>query len=407
VSDLSDDERKLFARARLEALHHRPYFASLLFALRPAPCPGLGTVGVDLSGNLYIDFATFRQWSLAERAGALVHEASHVLRGHHRRAQRAGAVLDAVTWNVAADLEINDDIGLELPDGALDPNDFALPSGQLAEWYYEALPHDEPNRAHTDCGSCVDGRRRPWEVAGGALTESELDSIRRSVAEAIRNAPPGSTPDADTRWANAELEPEVNWRSVLRATVTGVGRSVGSTHWTYARPSRRRAPGPGPILPSTYTPRHRVALVIDTSASMGQADLDRVATEALALCRAIPGVEVDVYSCDAAATHEGVLPPGRTLTLTGGGGTDLTIGIDAAVRARPRPSIVIVATDGCTPWPATPTPNVPVVALLVGDSPPPPPDWIRTVSVRDAPSPWWPRASRFNTSSTRRLAGGT
>jgi predicted metal-dependent peptidase len=58
----------------------------------------------------------------------------------------------------------------------------------------------------------------------------------------------------------------------------------------------------------------------------------------------------------------------RDVELAGGGGTDMGRGIDAAVALRPRPSVVIVLTDGLTPWPTGQPRGVRVViGLLVDD----------------------------------------
>src|SRR5437764_1272375 len=56
--------------------------------------------------------------------------------------------------------------------------------------------------------------------------------------------------------------------------------------------------------------------------------------------------------------------------LTGGGGTDMRVGITAATRARPAPHVIVVLTDGDTPWPDEPTRARLVCAVI---SPPPPP----------------------------------
>jgi hypothetical protein len=64
-------------------------------------------------------------------------------------------------------------------------------------------------------------------------------------------------------------------------------------------------------------------------------------------------------------------------------------GIQAAAELRPRPSVVIVLTDGFTPWPRRRPGGIRVVVGLLGEGkgPPgcPPPEWARTVLIEDAP----------------------
>jgi predicted metal-dependent peptidase len=50
--------------------------------------------------------------------------------------------------------------------------------------------------------------------------------------------------------------------------------------------------------------------------------------------------------------------------LVGGGGTDMRVGIAAAEGTRPRPDVVVVLSDGLTPWPDQPTRARLVVAIL-------------------------------------------
>jgi hypothetical protein len=67
-------------------------------------------------------------------------------------------------------------------------------------------------------------------------------------------------------------------------------------------------------------------------------------------------------------------------------------GIAQALALRPRPSVVVVLTDGFTPWPAEPVRGARVVVALIGPpdgpvrghrrpEPPSPPAWARTVRL--------------------------
>lgn len=47
-------------------------------------------------------------------------------------------------------------------------------------------------------------------------------------------------------------------------------------------------------------------------------------------------------------------PPRRQVTLQSGGGTDMADAITTALAARPAPDLLIVITDGYTPWPVRP-----------------------------------------------------
>jgi hypothetical protein len=51
---------------------------------------------------------------------------------------------------------------------------------------------------------------------------------------------------------------------------------------------------------------------------------------------------------------------------------------------RPRPSVVIVLTDGYTPWPAAAPRAATVVVGLLGPVPPEPPSWARVVRIEAA-----------------------
>ncbi|MGH3305853.1 MAG: VWA-like domain-containing protein [Streptosporangiaceae bacterium] len=64
--------------------------------------------------------------------------------------------------------------------------------------------------------------------------------------------------------------------------------------------------------------------------------------------------QLRVLACDSAAgpAQRGQLS--AQVDLVGGGGTDMGTGIAAASVLRPRPAIIVVLTDGFTPWPDEP-----------------------------------------------------
>ncbi|CAM5478515.1 Metal-dependent peptidase OS=Streptomyces tendae OX=1932 GN=GUR47_30105 PE=4 SV=1 [Streptomyces tendae] len=121
----------------------------------------------------------------------------------------------------------------------------------------------------------------------------------------------------------------------------------------YGRPSRRSAGTPGVVLPSLRRRPPRVAVVIDTSGSVSDAELGSALLEVAAIARAVGGRRdlVSVVPCDAAARLAHSLCRTEGIELVGGGGTDLRAGFAKALAARPAPDVVVVLTDGQTPWP--------------------------------------------------------
>ena len=53
--------------------------------------------------------------------------------------------------------------------------------------------------------------------------------------------------------------------------------------------------------------------------------------------------------------------------LSGGGNTDLRVGIRAAGELRPRPDVIAVITDGYTLWPPNAPDKTRLVAVVIND----------------------------------------
>lgn len=414
VRALDTTETRTFRTARLLSAEWQPYLMHALFAVSPVAAPGLGTFAVDARWRLYIAperLSGPEAWTMQEQAAVLLHEVGHLLREHAPRAESLPGQVNALAWNLAGDAEINDDLlaaYVPLPEGAVTPNDLGCQPGGVAEHYYAAIapPPSEgqgegglPDDGEAGCGSGAGCPAVPGEVAAdvsvpgevsGPLTDADADLVRRRVATDVQEHQQskgrGTVPAGMARWAEKTLAPPtVPWSRLLRSAVRrAVADSAGRVRHTYTRPSRRRLPKI--ITPAMRAPSVTVSIVIDTSGSMQPDDLTAALSEVKGVLTAsgIARDKVTLLACDAAATKPRRVRSVEDVDLSGGGGTDMRVGIDAAESARPAPHVVIVLTDGGTPWPEDPPRAKLVCAVIREGDPTGTPEWATTVHVPPA-----------------------
>ncbi len=383
--------------ARLWATDRFPYLATGLFSAEVVAAPDSGTVSVDEGWRMHADPELAATWSPAQLGSVLVHHVCHLLRMHGERAR--GLQIgpnDTHAWVRAADAEINDDLvpaGLDLPGHPVLPRDFGAEDGLLAEQYFAAgttdrseKSEDEGETAGTwlDCGSGADGQPRPDDGSPNQ-PEWQADLLRRQVAKDIveYGKTAGKVPAGLLRWAQEEMAPTVNWRTLLAAELRrAVAEVAGAVDYSYRRPSRRASVSGTVVLPALRRPLPEVAIVCDTSASMTDDLLAGALAEVDGLLRALGlARQVRVLACDTAVSAAQRVSSARQVQLTGGGGTDMVAGLEAAVALRPRPAVTIVLTDGYTPWPNLAPKGTRVVVGLLGLDAPDAPPWARVVRV--------------------------
>jgi predicted metal-dependent peptidase len=218
------------------------------------------------------------------------------------------------------------------------------------------------------------------------VSDLEAERIRRQVAAEIAEAVKGvgSVPDHLVRWADQKLRPKRNWRRELRSAVrAAVAQVAGQADYSYSRRSRRQEAVRGVVLPGMVEPRPHVAVVVDTSGSMSDTEVATALAEVEGIARQL-NIEVAVIACDAAAhlvSRAARTARGLRGRLVGGGGTDMGAGIAAALRLRPQPDVVVVLTDGHTPWPAQRPPVRVVVGLVGQQHARQAPSWARVVEI--------------------------
>jgi predicted metal-dependent peptidase len=365
------------AAARLWAVSRVPYLARAVFAC-PVRTADSGTVSISRSWAIDADPSVVARLDVDELGRLLVHLVGHAIRDHAGRADHAGVRNEpggGARWNRAADAEINDDLVLDglVPAVAPElPGDLGCEAGELAEHYFR---DGSTGPRHWDCGSGTDGEPRECERPGG-LGDQQLDLVRLSVAADIQRQhrlDPGSVAAGWQRWAETVLPSRTDWRRVLAAEIRSAVAAVsGNVDYTYRRPSRRGGASPRVVLPSMYRPVPEVAVVCDTSGSMDEVLLARALAEVEGLLTraGLRAARLRVLAVDTAVHAVRRVTRAGQVVLAGGGGTDMGAGIEAAAALRPRPSVIVVLTDGFTPWPDTPPRGCRVVVgLLAQDGP--------------------------------------
>jgi len=211
----------------------------------------------------------------------------------------------------------------------------------------------------------------------------ELELLRNEVAHRVleHSQSQGNVPEGLKRWAEERLKPKANWRAILRKAVRkGYVDLREKVHPTYLRQNKRSHVYRPVIMPGGYTLTPQVAVVVDTSGSVD----DRMLAQALAETREIVrGMgRATVYSVDAAVHHVQRAFGGHEIELYGGGGTDMGVGIERAVKDGH--DLVVVLTDGHTDWPAHPPKRgIKVIAGVIGNGPAPEETWIQVVRIKE------------------------
>jgi predicted metal-dependent peptidase len=259
--------------------------------------------------------------------------------------------------------------------GGIFPEQFGCQPHRRAEEYFDALKRNPPPQSSKPqpkagwgkgCGSGSGGIAGPEELkvqadAGRDAVEQALQ--QKADAQAIQGAVQASTggragtvPQGLARFAEACLEPaKVRWEQKLARSVrSAVTFQAGQGDFTWTRRARGQAALESifgeacPVMPGEHAPRVEVAFAVDTSGSIGEPELRTIVREATGVLKNMGGAKITVLACDATVHSVArVRRPGDIRKgLKGGGGTLFQPVFDALQRVRPRPNVLIYATDG-------------------------------------------------------------
>lgn len=361
--------------ARIKASRLYPYLSTALFSIRMEKSNEVQTMDISKSGLVRWNPDFVARLELTEIAAVLAHEVWHLLRLHAERGPKDPEM--HFVWNIACDCEINDSLG-GLPKGCVYPSTFGMPDNLTAEEYFEKLKDKTINVSPmVGAGECGSGARGGEDETDGPLNRIDKELLAKHTAEQIRSC--GNVPASLRRWAEAVLNPKVPWEKELRASIkNAAARVMGKTDFTFTKRSRRAAVTKA-ILPGMISYKPKVAVVLDTSGSMSEELLNVCLGELKGILKAAAD-KVYLVVTDADVHSRKLISRFTEADLTGGGGTDMRVGISEALKVRP--DIIIVLSDFCTPWPAS-KPRCEVIGVSVGGFTKGAPDWMKVIKIED------------------------
>lgn len=379
------DEPETTIDAALElAAKLRPHYVHITSRLYPVRLAGSGGITADRFLRLYYDPEAIREWKLEWAAARILVQVEHYYRRH--AARQMGR--EQVTWDVAAEIAITSSLsheGVRFPADTLFPETFKLQDGLAAEEYalrlfqmcmarrkqLGELLSENAGQGLPLFGSAGSEELRQWELP----EDADVPTIDYLVALMLQReaepekSTPGQGAGNEIRSVVETKMSAVDWRIELGGVVgTVISTRPGMADYSFAVPDPDAAFHQDLLMPGMVGLRVNAAVVIDSSGSMGEGRIAQAVAETGGILRTFAGDggSIFVYSCDAAVHTAKEIFHAQQVSLIGGGGTNMGVGINAAASRHPRPDIIIVITDGDTPWPKKGPAGIRVVVVLVG-----------------------------------------
>ena len=393
--------------SRFVVYQQLPYLQKHMNSLMPVESPGLGTFAMDQYGRIYYDPALFDEWTLKQCGGVCLHELLHDVLNHCGRAKDLfgdhPSQEQLEKWNIACDMVINTivrDANFKLPEGCVWPKNYGFEEGLTELEYYEALP-DKPEgekgpskepgegepKGPPEGGSCSDGQDREWELGAPTKSNPGMNGVDKKILQAQtakaaeeHSKTKGSLPGAMSRLCDEILRPTVDPKKLLQSAVRYALASVrGHLNLNWKRPSRRQVEGCG-MLPSRQNPLPKVAILVDTSGSMGDYDLS-MSLGVIAKVLGAHQTNITVYAGDAAlGVAQKVFDVKKVEFDQGGGGTRMG-DLATEIQELSDPDVIIICTDGETNWPAERLKAKTVACITRESDSHPVPSWMTKVQL--------------------------
>lgn len=348
MPEATTEER--LSRARAQMLLRFPWYGCLSLNLQFVENKSIKTFATDGS-KIFYNPAFAAKLTAEELIGVEAHETAHCALLHPwRRGTR-----NPRKFNRATDYVINGELlraGFTLPKGILhDPKYVGMSSEQV----YALLP-DEPEDKNgggndSPTGDVMDA---PEDGNGGSnqgeegtiknvpgMSENDWKVAAEQATNAVKAA--GRDPGGIEEAVRKARESKEDWKTVLREFIV----NTIPTDYSWVHPNRRY------IADNIYLPGvtkenvGRIVVVMDTSGSMGQAELAAGQAEINTIMQEVHPEGVDVLHCDSKVHKIDHFENGEDVELkaVGRGGTAFGPAFDAIAEMDELPVCCIYFTD--------------------------------------------------------------
>lgn len=408
------------SKAKITLYRISPFFGYIIEHLKfredtknELPC---ASMGVDAKGNCLFNKEFVNSVTSNQLVGVIAHEGchpgfQHILRGKGKDIMVNGMSL----WNIAIDIITNQllvENKFELPKDSLLPANnsitvFKRPieniSEKSAEDIYEELKAElkqmvrdgeatennagqggagdysvekDPQKGFDDHLKGVSGTdddksdKQEGASAGEGKPDNSVPEVQwdKVVAEAYNHAKLiGKAPAGMERMFSQLQRHKLNWRTLLRKTITG----KFPFDLTYSKPNKRYL-WQDICMPGQIGESVKVICGIDTSGSISEEELSKFVSEMLGIARTFQQAEFRIVTHDCAVHDDILIKDGnvnkiKRLELHGGGGTDHRPLYDymEEKRMRKMTKLFISFTDGYSVYPKQ-KPNVDTIFVLAG-----------------------------------------
>ena len=232
-----------------------------------------------------------------------------------------------------------------------------LPKGGLYNPIYRGLDAKQvwdklPDMDNGDGGGGGGGLDdHDWEGAS-QMDADEADGLSKEIDEALRQGSvlAGKTGSGSDRLLSELLQPQKDWRELLREYVSAVCAGKDYSTW---RKVNRRYVSADMLMPGSISENvGEIVVAIDTSGSIGQRELDLFLAEVTGICSSVTPSKVHmIYWDTGVCKHEIYLQDEASKLVdstkpAGGGGTDVACVPTFLNTHSIKPECVIVLTDG-------------------------------------------------------------